>query len=1652
MRKYILFILFLCGLSAARGQTDGINWHCDYWFDNDYSTLRAVTNGNGSNDFQIEADASSLSEGLHSINIQALGFSNAITGFSKVKNEDYSDELSQKLTELYGQEIQVEIEDVVVNTERQNLRSVPVSRYFVKAAQSTTARCWFDDDMTTLETVNTGEALMLDVTNVADGFHWLNVQAVGKNGGVSAAHAYPFVKIPQVAGVAELTCLCMIDDQLYRQEKVANDNGVVAWTVDVASLPQGFHRIFVQVVTPTGAASTLYRGFFCRETTKTEFGEMKCVYAIDGGNFDNVAGELANGIYHFDLDVAKLTDGLHRISYMLSNGKGVTTKVQTQFFTKIPLGGYGTVEYWYWLNNDDQNPVKVKVDPRQNPFELISMVDVPQLDIRSSQFAFGFNGSGQPTVYAKNTFHARFYDAGGRFVDLNRDYIDQRVSVEVTAEQLPVISLARQRGPMLAPAASTVKTVTVDRPAENVIQWFKITAQPGEILRFCLDRAATLQLFAPSGKEVYSAEGAAAVNWGEIYAEESGDYYLALHDVTATYGNTVTLSYEKIDKYAVLRQDVATVGNGGPSTITFQGNGFDQLKKVSLVHGGTTINSVRIDSEDKAVTSVKFDFGGAPIGDYDAVFHFGDEDETVTVDACITVEQAVPVIIDGMVSYSPQFLVALGNKYVYRFTNHGNMTAYDILMKLRIVAKEAANIISVVIDDTELTDYTQELTDEVEGFPYQRVYDITRTLRPGTTETYVITVKTANSNEEVYVWLDDIGGGSKAVASLDPNEIYGYIAEDGSHDIREDITDVFYTIEFENDPEFATAAAHDIYVTDQLSPELFDLTSYKPTRVQIGDKEAVLSGDQNFLVTVDMRPRINALAQVEGTYNAETGLVSWHISSLDPMTLDPTTEPMDGVLPVNGDEGNGIGRIYFDIALKAGLPVGTEIPNKAKIVFDSNAPIETPTWTNTIVAIDEVLATPLTLEAVTEGDITFSVTYEYNHPVVLTPIEYQINGGSWTACSWPATAENITSSDGNWPVTFGDAIHVSAGDKVAFRGNNASYFGNGTGYESRITSTADVYVYGNIMSLASSTGFATLKVLTGKNAFSHLFCVPGATPWEVAPNTTIKSHPTMDLMLPATTLTNMCYQYMFAGCQGLTRAPELPAMKMPVACYGSMFEGCTSLTKAPALPATEFDDYSFDESTFEEHGSIDCYMDMFKGCTSLTEAPETLPAIKLVHGVYQYMFAGCTSLEKAPVLPAAKVADYAYSHMFDGCTSLNYVKCLATEFLVDPDFGNTEEDDVADWLKDVAATGTFVKADGMIGWTLNSPSGIPEGWTVIDASEELSGKLQLAEGWNWMSHWQTGALALDGVKANAQRILSQTQEVVYDDTYGWVGNLQELAPATMYKVQMTAADNIALDGTLFDNAANGIGVKTGWNWLGYTLNKETTLADALLNAEEGDVIIGLDGVSICRSDYNGTSWVGTLTNLKPGQGYMFQSKSDKDVRYDADAQAVAAPSRMASSQTTDQVVDKHRYPSVMAVVARIERAGTGPAPTLVAYCGDECRGISQLVADDLLMMNVYGNSGDRITFRALNTVTGEEVDVTPADADDAHMVFRSDIVGTLQQPVLFRLGSTTGIRTVDNVMTNATIYDMNGRRMNDTPRKHGVYIVTGKNGPQKVVK
>ena len=146
--------------------------------------------------------------------------------------------------------------------------------------------------------------------------------------------------------------------------------------------------------------------------------------------------------------------------------------------------------------------------------------------------------------------------------------------------------------------------------------------------------------------------------------------------------------------------------------------------------------------------------------------------------------------------------------------------------------------------------------------------------------------------------------------------------------------------------------------------------------------------------------------------------------------------------------------------------------------------------------------------------------------------------------------------------------------------------------------------------------------------------------------------------------------------------------------FHKLFNGNTQLVDAEnlILPATTLASY--------------CYSNMFRDCTSLTTAPK-LPATTLTNNCYQTMFSGCTSLTKAPELPATTLAQSCYISMFSGCTSLNYIKCLATDI--------SASNCTNSWVRNVAASGTFVKADSMLSWTTGD-NGIPSGWTVQDAA------------------------------------------------------------------------------------------------------------------------------------------------------------------------------------------------------------------------------------------------------------------------------------------------------------------------------------------------
>lgn len=174
--------------------------------------------------------------------------------------------------------------------------------------------------------------------------------------------------------------------------------------------------------------------------------------------------------------------------------------------------------------------------------------------------------------------------------------------------------------------------------------------------------------------------------------------------------------------------------------------------------------------------------------------------------------------------------------------------------------------------------------------------------------------------------------------------------------------------------------------------------------------------------------------------------------------------------------------------------------------------------------------------------------------------------------------------------------------------------------------------------------------------------------------------------LPATTLAESCYEGMFSGCTSLVSAPELPATTLAELCYNRMFSNCYSLNSAPDLPATTLAWY--------------CYKEMFSGCTSLVSSPE-LPATTLAEYCYSSMFSDCRSLVSAPELPATTLVKGCYNSMFRYCSNLKSVTAL---------FEKSVTSSLNGWLTGVSSIGTFYKNAEAV-W--ENSGIIPDGWDVV---------------------------------------------------------------------------------------------------------------------------------------------------------------------------------------------------------------------------------------------------------------------------------------------------------------------------------------------------
>ena len=187
-----------------------------------------------------------------------------------------------------------------------------------------------------------------------------------------------------------------------------------------------------------------------------------------------------------------------------------------------------------------------------------------------------------------------------------------------------------------------------------------------------------------------------------------------------------------------------------------------------------------------------------------------------------------------------------------------------------------------------------------------------------------------------------------------------------------------------------------------------------------------------------------------------------------------------------------------------------------------------------------------------------------------------------------------------------------------------------------------------------------------------------------------------------------------------------------------------------------------------------------------------------------------------------------------------------------------------------------------------------------------------------------------------------------------------------------------------------------------------SLSEAFANMQPDneDYIVGQDGFA----QYADGTWTGTLLTLNSGMGYLYHSQSDKSFAYNS---AIVSKARAVFGRgiknETPWAVDKNKYPNVMPLVADVYVDGQKMAAgsyAVGAFCGTECRGVGKYV-NGRLMMNIYGEGNEQITFRAVNNETEEMFDIVEK------ATFTETLLGSILLPYALNVGDATGIAGVE---------------------------------------
>lgn len=375
-----------------------------------------------------------------------------------------------------------------------------------------------------------------------------------------------------------------------------------------------------------------------------------------------------------------------------------------------------------------------------------------------------------------------------------------------------------------------------------------------------------------------------------------------------------------------------------------------------------------------------------------------------------------------------------------------------------------------------------------------------------------------------------------------------------------------------------------------------------------------------------------------------------------------------------------------------------------------------------------------------------------------------------------------------------------------------------------------------------------------------------------------------------------------------------------------------------------------------------------------------------------------------------------------------------------------------------ASTGqTYIaESEKPISFENNAVVGSPSQPVLFTAKDYRVQNITLNEGWTWISTniasdklSDLNKLLADGKWTSDDQVKNEQYGFAsWTKRNGWMGQLTAIDNDQMYLVHSSQPQSLHISGPVVDPTSHKLTIRGAkadgtarWNYISYLPSDNFTLKEALAgyDAKEGDIVKSQTQMAM----YSGNlGWIGSLTYMENGKGYMLQRQSQDDAQLQYPSKT-SVGRKAKAVKSADEPTAYFPYSANMTAVVEVEGVELQQGDRLVSYVAGEPRGYAEAIAlpdgRTVFMLTIGGDKSEAVD------VTVERDGDVVAKAPSAVSYAANSNVGTLSEPMRISFLGTEGglyiypspfysqlkIRAIvdRDAYTDVYVSDMSGKRI-----------------------